>query len=970
MIGKTVSHYKVLEKLGEGGMGVVYKAEDSRLHRTVALKFLPPGLTKDPEARKRFVQEARAASAIDHPNICTIYEIDETEDGQTFIAMAHYEGETLKEKIASGLLGIDLALDIAFQIASGLKEAHEKSIVHRDIKPANIIITSKGQVKIMDFGLAKLRGQTIVTREGTTLGTVSYMSPEQTRGEDVDNRTDIWSLGVVLYEMITVQRPFKGDYDQAVIYSILNDTPLEPSRARKGTSVALSEINMKLLEKSPGDRFRSMEEFQEALIESGIPFRRTGVQSRRTVSLKASLKRPAFLVPAFLFVCILAVLAIFFVRNAGEVNKARNVVLPRILDLAEQEDQFEAYLLSLEVDDLLSDDPLFQDVWEEITDAANVITDPPNTEVYIKSYKKPNSEWLFIGKTPLNDIELPLSFNRFRLEREGYERVELAYRASEDDTLFYTLDKVGIVPEGMIKIPGGSKRSFVSGHGYFYTGEIPDFYLDRYEVTNRDFKTFVNEGGYKRPEFWTHEFVKDGISLSWDEAIKLFKDRTGRAGPSTWELGSYVDSEGDYPVAGVCWYEAEAYAEYAGKKLPSLYHWAYVAAVHQSAEIIPFSNFSKSGLAPVGSYNGIGYYGDYDLAGNAREWCFNTLEGNRFLLGGCWSDPLYMFSFPLTLPVFDRNACNGFRCILEMDDNLARETVWDDISTRSVRDYSTAKPVSDAMFEAYRDLFEYGKTPLDARIEFIDDESEHWTIEKVTFNAAYGGERMFGYLFIPKEGKPPYQTIVLFPGAYALDMRSSGNGRTLNSFGFVDFVIRSGRAVFCPVYKSTYERGDGYSIYDPDNTISDFMGHMLLWYKDLGQSLDYLETREDIDDERIAYFGSSWGGWIAPIFIGLDDRYRVTVLRLCGLPTFELNPPVDPINYVPRITMPVLMVNGKYDYIFPHETSQVPMFEMLGTSPENKRHVIVEAAHSTFGSRNRMIREVLDFLDRHMGLVQ
>ena len=219
MIGKTISHYKILEKLGEGGMGVVYKAEDTKLKRTIALKFLPPEYTRDPNAKNRFIHEAQAASALDHPNICTIHEIDETENGQMFIVMAHCSGNTLKRKIEDGPLKLEEALGIFLQIAEGLAKAHEQGIVHRDLKSANVMINKDGVVKIVDFGLAKLSGQTELTKEGTTLGTVAYMSPEQTRGELVDHRTDIWALGVVLYQMLTRKLPFKGDYDQAVVYS-------------------------------------------------------------------------------------------------------------------------------------------------------------------------------------------------------------------------------------------------------------------------------------------------------------------------------------------------------------------------------------------------------------------------------------------------------------------------------------------------------------------------------------------------------------------------------------------------------------------------------------------------------------------------------------------------------------------------------------------------------------------------------
>ncbi|MHC5077130.1 MAG: serine/threonine protein kinase, partial [Planctomycetota bacterium] len=202
MIGKTISHYRIIEKLGTGGMGEVYKAEDTKLNRTVALKFLPPDLTRDEETKKRFIHEAQAASVLEHHNICNIHEIDQTGEGQLFVVMACYEGETLKEKIEREPLKIDKAIDIAIQISQGLTKAHEKGIIHRDIKPSNIFITTDGIVKIIDFGLAKLAGRTVLTKEGSTLGTVNYMSPEQTRGEEVDRRTDIWSLGVVLYEMI------------------------------------------------------------------------------------------------------------------------------------------------------------------------------------------------------------------------------------------------------------------------------------------------------------------------------------------------------------------------------------------------------------------------------------------------------------------------------------------------------------------------------------------------------------------------------------------------------------------------------------------------------------------------------------------------------------------------------------------------------------------------------------------------
>jgi serine/threonine protein kinase len=264
MIGESISHYIILEKIGEGGMGVVYKAEDTKLKRTVALKFLPSELTRDPQAKARFVQEAQAAAALDHPHICAVFEIGEAE-GATYIAMPYVKGQSLKEKIAAGPLSMEEALDIAGQVAEGLKEAHERGIIHRDIKPANIMLTEKGQAKIMDFGLAKLEEGVDLTKTMAVLGTVAYMSPEQARGEEVDHRTDIWSFGATLYEMLTGQKPFGQKHDQALLYSILNDTTESVSRIRPEIPKHLDRVIQKALEKDRPRRYQNMAEILEAL---------------------------------------------------------------------------------------------------------------------------------------------------------------------------------------------------------------------------------------------------------------------------------------------------------------------------------------------------------------------------------------------------------------------------------------------------------------------------------------------------------------------------------------------------------------------------------------------------------------------------------------------------------------------------------------------------------------------------------
>ena len=310
MVGKTVSHYKILEKLGEGGMGVVYKAEDTKLDRFVALKFLPPHLGTKEEEKERFIHEAKAASALQHHNVCTIFEIDETDDGQMFICMDYYEGETLKDKIHRGPMKSKEAIDTLIQVVEGLKEAHEKDIVHRDIKPANIMVTSKGQAKIMDFGLAKLAGGMKLTKTGSTLGTAPYMSPEQVKGKEVDHRTDIWSLGVVLYEMITGQLPFKGEYEQAVSYAIANEEPEPMTGLRTGLPIELEGIVNKALAKKADERYQHVDEMLVDLKNLRKGFETSGVTRSVEVPRK-SLKK--ILIPVG--VILVLVLAFFMLRS-------------------------------------------------------------------------------------------------------------------------------------------------------------------------------------------------------------------------------------------------------------------------------------------------------------------------------------------------------------------------------------------------------------------------------------------------------------------------------------------------------------------------------------------------------------------------------------------------------------------------------------------------------------------------------
>ena len=319
MIGREVDHYRILGHLGGGGMGVVYRAEDRRLQRTVALKFLPPALTRDPDSRSRFLQEARAASALDHPNVCTVYDVgrlgDDTEDGRLYLAMPAYDGETVKEKIERGPLPVEEAVDIATQAARGLAKAHRQGIVHRDIKPANLMVTGDGLVKILDFGLAKLAGAMGLTRSGFCPGTPSYMSPEQARGE-VDHRTDLWSLGVVLYEMLTGRAPFEAESDPGIVHAVLHEEPAPLRRFRPDAPAELERIVAGLLQKKLADRYSSAEHLLADLRALGGP--PTSGRSPAELPRRRRLSVP-------LVLGLLAVLGVlgFLWRSRGEPPPAR-----------------------------------------------------------------------------------------------------------------------------------------------------------------------------------------------------------------------------------------------------------------------------------------------------------------------------------------------------------------------------------------------------------------------------------------------------------------------------------------------------------------------------------------------------------------------------------------------------------------------------------------------------------------------
>jgi serine/threonine protein kinase/dienelactone hydrolase len=972
--------YRIIDEIGRGGMGIVYKAEDIKLKRSVALKFLPPHFMDSPELKERFIIEAQAAAALSHPNICVVHEVGEADD-RSFIAMEYVEGETLRDKIKKGPLNPKTAIDIAIQIAAGLSEAHRKGIIHRDIKSANIMVTDKGQAKVMDFGLAKLRGGSSLTRSQTTLGTVAYMSPEQARGEDVDGRTDLWSLGIVLYEMLTGELPFKGDRDLSIIYSIVHEEPKSLTGRKPSIPPELQHVVARALKKNREARYPSAEtlladlkKFQEALQLAA-----SGVLNVKTLGRR--IRNPRIAVPAIAVLAVLTFVGVRFFNHRADVRWARNVALPEIEKLIGQNDVWRnlsgAFRLAEKTEALIPSDPKLAILLSKCSLNVNIRTEPSGAKIFIKDYTVPQDEWTYLGISPIEKRRLPTGIFRWKMEKESYDTVLAAASTwgldlgTQDilvpQDLTRILDRRGSIPPGMVRVTGAETAA----------GKLEDFFIDTYEVTNRQYKEFAGHGGYRDRKYWKQNIVKEGRELGWEAAVKEFVDQTGQPGPSTWQAGDYPEGQGDYPVSGISWYEAAAYAEFAGKALPTGAHWGIARGESTTliqfpqlggfALIAPYSNFQGKGLVAVGSLPGMTPYGAFDMAGNVREWCSNeTLQG-RLIRGGAWGDPTYMFDVQSQAPALDRSPKNGFRCALYPDPAKIPPAVFAAVKLPEAVDYYKIKPVPDSVFQVYRDLYSYDKTDLRARVETTKSGPD-WIREKISLDAAYGGERVTAYLFLPRNAAPPYQTIVYFPGSASALQRSSENIESYYEYSmFLSFLVKNGRAVLYPVYKGTFERGSDATdaVLFGDVNARSYAELTIQEIKDLRRSVDYLQTRPDIDGRKLAYYGLSWGGWVViPV---LEERFK-TVIFVAGGIVGSARAEINDINFLGRFKAPALMLNGRYDTLNRLDTAIKPMFDLLGTPADQKRLILYETDH--IPPMNEMIKESLAWLDKYLGPVK
>jgi serine/threonine protein kinase len=680
MVGTTVSHYKILERLEGGGMGVVYKAEDLRLKRTVALKFLPPDLTRDSDAKERFIQEAQSASALQHANICVIHDVDVSDDDRLFIVMEYYEGETLKKRIERAGLTIVEALDIAVQGCRGLAKAHDNGIIHRDIKPANIMLTREGVVKIVDFGLAKLSGRSVLTRAGTTLGTVMYMSPEQARGESVDHRTDIWSLGVVLYQMLSGKPPFAGDFDQAIVYNILNEEPESPSAARPEIPDALTRIVRTAMAKKIEARYPTATDFLKDL-ESFQKQTQSAPLAPGMKTLHPLFSRRARYIAGSGVAAILVIGGILLFRPAADGRQVERVLADNRDNLAAGRlDHVFTGLTKARID---LENPDIGPLTRAVTGSVTLQYEPQSATVTLARVFSDSG--LALG-APLAARHAP--GRTFRLVAGEYLVSMAAAENSHLEFLIHVRPRDSLIVRhslaGSADAAGDMVR--IDPDEAQNGGQPSSFLMDRYEVTNRQFFEFVAGGGYTQPKFWTEPILIDSRQAALPAALQRFVDQTGVPGPRTWTQGKFPAGKDRYPVTDITWYEATAYARWAGKALPSRRQWWYAALAGGSSaypwgddvqNIQQRANFEFDAAQPVGSHLlGVSPFGCYDMAGNVKEWLSEQPDGTnrRVVVGGSWRDPSYMFE-PGHAELFDpmyKSPYIGFRCIQPIDAATAK----------------------------------------------------------------------------------------------------------------------------------------------------------------------------------------------------------------------------------------------------------------------------------------------------------
>jgi len=676
----------------------------------------------------------------------------------------------------------------------------------------------------------------------------------------------------------------------------------------------------------------------------------------------------------------ITLVVLFTGYGTGSYVWINNFVIPDLKEKLDEDDYVGAWD-SLNLMNSLA--PFFYNsdsIDQDISLPVNLSVDEDGVDIFWKPYTaKKEYEWRFAGKTPLKEIRLPKGVVHLKLEKEGFHTKHLVeanpsftfknhpipptFQLSE-----IQMNKLGSVPENMIPIDGGRFIPALIGEGVTDYNLSP-YFIDKNEVSNKEFKQFVDDGGYEIFQYWKEmEFIKDGESLDWEQAKEFMIDSTGRLGPKDWELGSYKDGEGELPVTGISWYEAQAYARYKGNILPPMYHWAKAAfpiteiAAPISPVLLKKSNFSNEKVNPVGR-SGVGAYGTYDMAGNVSEWSWNIFGGRGLTLGGNYKDAAYSASSATPSPRFTRSELIGFRTARLLNPRDLNP-FGDPINRPAPKPASFYKPFTDSEFNFYSKNFEVGKNELNTQVIYIDESHPVWDKERVQIDVGYGNEKMDILIFKPKNSNfEKVDSVILYPGANYYRTPPEIDEVNPGEYG-LDFIIKSGRALIWPAYKGSMNRISDMNISFPrtQDHMRSFRQLLSNWTVDTSRTIDFLENREEFNSENIYYIGMSYGGIYTTHVLLFEKRFKAAVLYVGGTST-SIPPMSDGKNHFPRITLPVLMLNGRQDYLVP-ETAPKAMIASIGTPEEDKNLIFYDSGHWPL-PRNQMIKETLFWLDKY-----
>lgn len=663
---------------------------------------------------------------------------------------------------------------------------------------------------------------------------------------------------------------------------------------------------------------------------------------------------------------LLGALFVYYFQKGRSDKQLLNDKLPEIVQAYDENRLFDVYAETKKLIEEGNTNPVIKSYFEKVTQPVSIVTDINGVEVSLKRMNDSTGTWSYIGTTPLDSVRIPNGFLEYKFEGEDFSDSEFAhtYYVSNGYNTFNFPKEFNNLKDHVLFL-GGKKPLNFPGVDHLPPVEIGPFSMSKFEVTNKEYKEFLDQGGYGNPEYWDFPYQFEDKELTFESTVKTFVDGLGQTGPAGWSYGNYPEGQADFPVTGISWFEARAYAKYKGLSIPNIYQWAHAAILFRSSGFVPKSNFSKNMLVAVGSINSNNPNQIFDIAGNAREWVINStddLNNHRGILGGGYTDDPYYFNDYYGQHVLDRSLSNGIRLVK----NLAGHTEIDESPEASVaipkRDFLNEETVSDEVFEIFREQFNYPDKPLHAKLIPQEVSSGTFKVDRFEVTSAYEKDGILpGYIFYDGSYKKPLKPIIYFPGSNAIH-HTNVEYMIKSSLNRFSYLMKEGYAVILPIYLSTYERADSIKS-DYPNESEEYKDHVIKWGKDYRRAIDYVFSRDDMDSNNLTYLGSSWGGFMANTLLAIDDRMKSATLYVGGLCFQKSKKEVEAYHYTSRITIPVQMLNGKYDQFFPLESSQIPMFELLGTPEEDKKHYVAQTGH--FVPRETLIKEHLAWLKKY-----